>query len=122
MMETMGNAQGEDKLDPGDLREQMISEAIDALYEGMLAVARFGKRQPLVVAGIGAAAALGFVALKPSYRKAVMDTAGGFVDSLRRVGSDVGSKAMRRAKRAQNGRGRAKRARGARNGRRTASA
>jgi hypothetical protein len=115
MMETMSNAQAE--ATPGDLREQVISEAIDALYEGMLAVARFGRRQPLVVAGLGAAAALGFVALKPSARKAAMDTIGGFVDSIRNVGSKAGSKAMRRAQRIQNG-GRAKQARGARGKRR----
>jgi hypothetical protein len=112
MIETMSNAQSEETA--GDLAEQVVSEAIDALYEGMLAIARFGRRQPLVVAGLGAAVALAFVALKPSARKAVMDTASGLVDSLRRTGSDSGSKAQRRTRRAHrrahNGRARAKRA------------
>jgi hypothetical protein len=116
MMETMSNAQAEAA--PGDIREQVISEAIDAVYEGMLAIARFGRRQPLVVAGLGAAAALGFVALKPSARKAAMDTIGGLVDSVRSIGSQAGGKALRRAQRVQIGGARARQARGTRGKRR----
>ena len=124
-METISNAQGVgEALDPNELRERFVSEAIDALYEGMLAVARFGRRQPLLVAGLGAAAALGFVALKPAARKTIMDSASSFVDSLRRAGSEAGNRTLGRVnrRRARTRRAHARATRSTRNGRQAPAA
>jgi len=98
MMESLKNATGAGARELGERAIEGSSEAL--LYGGLLAVARFARQRPLIVVGLGAAAAIGFAALEPAARRKVLATARDLV----RWPASSGARPARSSKHSSGGR------------------
>jgi hypothetical protein len=95
-METMSNVQGAGSEVAIELSDKMIGEATDIVYEAARALVRFGRQQPLFVAGLAAAAAVAYAFLKPAARRSVRAAASDFASSLGKIAVAGGAPAAKR--------------------------